>query len=160
MMKLPWYAWFKKYIWVKVRCCIFNPKFQKVCQKQNNGSAFNYRLLIVIWFAWWINHVFRPVRQIQINQKYVDLVIFWKLKVMEFLIVNPGFQHIAESVFLCLNVKILLICSLVCKSFRKTLKNPKFWLKKCIQNGLLKAKICLTGDTIRHIWHCIQMFWT
>ena len=139
---------------------------QKVhmCQSTFAENETTGPLLIInlfFYFVCMVNLPLRPVRQIQINRKYVVLVIFWswKVKVMEFLIVNPGFQHIAESVFLCLNVKILLICSLVCKSFRKTLKNPKFWLKKCIQNGLLKAKICLTGVANPHIQHCIQMFW-
>ena len=57
---------------------------------------------------------------------------------MEVVLVNPGFQHIAESVFWFLNLKDLLSCSRVCMSFRTILNNPQVWLNKCIQNGLLK----------------------
>ena len=59
---------------------------------------------------------------------------------MELFIENPGFQQIAETVFLYLNLEALLICTLVSKTFKALLDNPKFWLKKCGLNGLMKKE--------------------
>ena len=48
---------------------------------------------------------------------------------------NPD---IAEIIFLHLNLQDLLICSGVNTAWNSLLKNPIFWLKKCVQKGLLK----------------------
>ena len=57
---------------------------------------------------------------------------------MEAIIKNPGLQHIVEEIFLHLDFKDILNCSLVNRSCRNILRNPIFWLKKCLKNGLLK----------------------
>ena len=48
---------------------------------------------------------------------------------------NPD---IVEIIFLHLNLKDLLTCSAVNTLWNSLLKNPMFWLKKCVQKGLLK----------------------
>ena len=48
---------------------------------------------------------------------------------------NPD---IVEIIFLHLNLQDLLICSGVNIAWNSLLKNPMFWLKKCVQKGLLK----------------------
>ena len=48
---------------------------------------------------------------------------------------NPD---IVESIFLCLNLQDLLTCSRVNTAWNSLLNNPMFWLKKCVQKGLLK----------------------
>ena len=48
---------------------------------------------------------------------------------------NPD---IVEIIFLHLNLKDLLTCSAVNTQWNSLLKNPMFWLKKCVQKGLLK----------------------
>ena len=50
---------------------------------------------------------------------------------MEKIINNPGFfQHIAEKVFLNLDVDVLKICGQINKSCEQILKKPMFWLRK------------------------------
>ena len=51
---------------------------------------------------------------------------------------NPGFQHIGESIIMHLDHKNLQDCRLVEHSWKNFLDNPRFWFKKCIQNGLSK----------------------
>ena len=70
---------------------------------------------------------------------------------MEFLIKNPGFQQIAETVFLYLNLEALLICTLVSKTFKAFLDNPKFWLKKCSEKNLSKDLRILWTNLIKKI---------
>ena len=48
---------------------------------------------------------------------------------------NPD---IVEIIFLHLNLQDLIICSGVNTAWNSLLKNPMFWLKKCVQKGLLK----------------------
>lgn len=48
---------------------------------------------------------------------------------------NP---HLVEIIFLHLNLQDLLTCSRVNTAWNSLLKNPMFWLKKCVQKGLLK----------------------
>ena len=48
---------------------------------------------------------------------------------------NPD---IVEIIFLHLNLQDLLTCSGVNTAWNSLLKNPMFWLKKCVQKGLLK----------------------
>ena len=57
---------------------------------------------------------------------------------MEVILNNPGFQHIAENVFLNLNYEKLETCRLVNEFCKDILDNPMFWLKKFIQRGLSK----------------------
>ena len=57
---------------------------------------------------------------------------------MEIILNNPGFQHIAENVFLNLNHEKLETCRLVNEFCKDILDNPMFWLKKFIRRGLSK----------------------
>ena len=57
---------------------------------------------------------------------------------MEVILSNPGFQHIAENVFLNLNYEKLETCRLVNVFCKDILDNPMFWLKKFIRRGLSK----------------------
>ena len=49
---------------------------------------------------------------------------------MEKIISNPGLQHLAEKVFLNLDVDVLKICGQINKSCKQILKQPMFWLRK------------------------------
>ena len=49
---------------------------------------------------------------------------------MEIITNSLGLQHISESIFEFLDKINLLNCRLVCKSWKKLLNNPNFWLKK------------------------------
>ena len=49
---------------------------------------------------------------------------------MEKIICNPGFQNLAEKVFLNLDVEDLKNCALLHQSSKQILENPMFWLKK------------------------------
>ena len=54
-------------------------------------------------------------------------------------IINPGLQHLAESIFLNLNGEDLKACQLINRSANQILdNNPMFWIKKCTQKGLSK----------------------
>ena len=56
---------------------------------------------------------------------------------MEQFIGNPGLDHIAEKIFLTLDHGTLLCVQCVCRSWHHFLKfNAKFWLKKCVQDGI------------------------
>ena len=55
---------------------------------------------------------------------------------MELLTQNPGFLHLGQEIFLYLDHKSLLECQEVCRSWKRFLDNPKFWIKKCKQKGL------------------------
>ena len=57
---------------------------------------------------------------------------------MEHLVRNPGLQHISEKIFMSLDHESLSNCQKVNMAWKTQLENPFFWLKKCIQNGLLK----------------------
>ena len=57
---------------------------------------------------------------------------------MEVILNNPGFQQIAENVFLNLNYEKLETCRLVNVFCKDILDNPMFWLKKFIRRGLSK----------------------
>ena len=57
---------------------------------------------------------------------------------LENFINNPGLQHLAENIFSHLNYKDLDACQLVNRSCRSILGNPKFWLRKFIQQGMSK----------------------
>ena len=57
---------------------------------------------------------------------------------MEKLTNNPGLQHVSEEIFLNLTFDCLEKCQDVDESWKSILKDPLFWLKKCIQNGHLK----------------------
>ena len=49
---------------------------------------------------------------------------------MENMINNPGIQHLAENIFLNLDVKCLKICLQINQSCKQILESPMFWLKK------------------------------
>ena len=57
---------------------------------------------------------------------------------LENFIDNAGLQHLAENIFLYLNFKDLNACQLINRSSESILANPRFWLKKFIQNGMTK----------------------
>ena len=57
---------------------------------------------------------------------------------MEQIIQNPGFQHVAEKIFLNLPFEDLLTCQLVNMSTNHIVQNPMFWIKKWILKGLTK----------------------
>ena len=57
---------------------------------------------------------------------------------LENVINNPGFQHLAENIFLYLNYKDLKACQCINRSSKSILANPRFWLKKFIQKGMSK----------------------
>ena len=57
---------------------------------------------------------------------------------MENLFNNSGLQHIAEEILLNLNSDDLEKCSQVNESWNFILKNPYFWLRKCIKIGRVK----------------------
>ena len=48
---------------------------------------------------------------------------------MEEIAINQGLVHIFEKIFLKLDAKTLVNCSLVSHSLSNSLKNPKFWFK-------------------------------
>ena len=52
------------------------------------------------------------------------------------IIKTPGLQHIAEKIFMNLDLKTLRICEHVSKNWKTILNNPWFWIKFCIQQGL------------------------
>ena len=55
---------------------------------------------------------------------------------MDFITRNPGLQHIIEEIFMNLDHKNLLKCQEVNLAWESILKNPTFWLDKCVQKGL------------------------
>ena len=60
---------------------------------------------------------------------------------MEEIAINEGLLHIFEKIFLALDAKSLLNCTLVSRSFASFLKNPRFWIKKCKLNRLIRNSI-------------------
>ena len=57
---------------------------------------------------------------------------------MEEIAINQGLVHIFEKIFLALDAKTLVNCSLVSRSLSSSLKDPRFWLKKCVEKNLIK----------------------
>ena len=58
---------------------------------------------------------------------------------MEYVIQNPGLEHITEMILFNLNFEGLKKCQNLNKSIKKTLEDPKFWLRKWrTQRGLSK----------------------
>ena len=52
---------------------------------------------------------------------------------------NPGLKYIAEEIFMYLDFEDLKRCQQVNESWKLTLNNPSFWLRKCIQYGGFKT---------------------
>ena len=48
---------------------------------------------------------------------------------MEKIVNNPGLQHLAEKVFINLNVEDLKMCARINQSCEQILENPMFWLR-------------------------------
>ena len=48
---------------------------------------------------------------------------------------NPGFSQITQKILCLLDQNSLLACRFVCKSWKKQLDNPHFWIKKLNQKG-------------------------
>ena len=75
---------------------------------------------------------------------------------MEYVIQNPGLEHITEMILFNLNFEGLKKCQNLNKSIKKTLEDPMFWLRKWrTQRGLSKKNhndwdtaIELTKNTI------------
>ena len=59
---------------------------------------------------------------------------------MEKITDNPGFLHIAETIFLQIDSQKLESCQEVNESWKKILEDPSFWLKKCFQSGLVQSE--------------------
>ena len=59
-------------------------------------------------------------------------------KSLENLTNDPDVQHLAENIFSCLSYKDLEACQLINQSSRVIISNPRFWLKKLVQNGMSK----------------------
>ena len=57
---------------------------------------------------------------------------------MDQIISNPGFQHIAEKIFITLNYEDILACRLINKSSNLILENPMLWIVQGILRGLSK----------------------
>ena len=55
---------------------------------------------------------------------------------MDLVVNNHGFHHILEEIFMNLDHQHLLNCQKVCTFWESILKNPVFWLKKCVNIGL------------------------
>ena len=55
---------------------------------------------------------------------------------MEQIIKNPGYQHIAESIFLNLDYEKLQVCECINNSSQEILNNPMFWLKRWTLRGI------------------------
>ena len=49
--------------------------------------------------------------------------------ILEEIINSPGLHHIAEEIFLILEIKDIMTCKLVNKSWQDIVENPIFWLK-------------------------------
>ena len=45
------------------------------------------------------------------------------------------YPHIATHIFSFLDLKTLLVCFRVCKSYKNILSSPTFWLYKMVENG-------------------------
>ena len=72
----------------------------------------------------------------------LKLKCYVSLLKMENYFTNPGLYHIAEKILLFLDQDTLLNCQCVCKFFNNFLKtNTKFWLKKCLQKSISKARL-------------------
>ena len=59
-------------------------------------------------------------------------------KSLENLTNDADVQHLAENIFSCLSYKDLEACQLINQSSRAIINNPRFWLRKLIQNGMSK----------------------
>ena len=59
-------------------------------------------------------------------------------KSLENLTNEADIQHLAENIFSCLSYKDLEACQLINQSSRVIISNPRFWLKKLVQNGMSK----------------------
>ena len=66
---------------------------------------------------------------------------------MEEIFTNPGLIHIAEHILLYLDTKSLLSCEIAHPSWRKVVKNPWLWLKRCSTLPLM-AQISMSQNNI------------
>ena len=57
---------------------------------------------------------------------------------LENFITTPGLQHVAENIFSYLNYQDITDCQRINRSSKLILDNPRFWLRKFIQNGMSK----------------------
>ena len=53
---------------------------------------------------------------------------------------NPGYSHIAQKTFLCLDHQSWLSSRLVCHSWKAHMDPLNFWIKKCDQFGCFKSQ--------------------
>ena len=57
---------------------------------------------------------------------------------MDIISKTPGLQHISEEIFLNLDhIDIILECQKVNAVWNQLLRKPSFWLKKCLQMGVI-----------------------
>ena len=52
---------------------------------------------------------------------------------MEQFFINPGLSHIGENILMNLDCNSLILCRIVCQTWKIILDNPRFWLKLCFQ---------------------------
>ena len=59
---------------------------------------------------------------------------------LDILFNNPGYSHIAQKTFLCLDHQSWLSSRLVCHSWKAHMDPLNFWIKKCDQFGCFKSQ--------------------
>ena len=64
------------------------------------------------------------------------------------IIKTPGLQHIAEKIFMNLDLKTLRRCEDVSKHWKTILNNPWFWIKFCIQQGLQQVILSVRSEIV------------
>ena len=59
---------------------------------------------------------------------------------LDILFNNPGYSHIAQKTFLCLDHQSWLSSRLVCHSWKAHMDPLNFWIRKCDQVGCFKRQ--------------------
>ena len=73
---------------------------------------------------------------------------------MEQLFTNPGLFLIGENILDFLDHEDLMTCRIVCRIFKKSLDNIRFWMKKCSQKMRKNARN--TISPLRNEQICIE----
>ena len=74
---------------------------------------------------------------------------------MEQLFTNPGLFLIGENILDFLDHEDLMTCRIVCRIFKKSLDNIRFWMKKCsrkMRNNTRNTVFQLRNEQIRNEW--------
>ena len=85
----------------------------------------------------WQNE-FQPAKNVMDNHDHCHRPPSKKYPYLENFLNVPGFQHLAENIFLNLSYDDLMSCQILNRSSKRILENPIFWLKKFIRRGLPK----------------------